>query len=268
VSARYVSVSWVGGAPAPPPALEEVSLTVRTGEILALLGPNGAGKSTVLRVVAGLLPVSSGEALALGASIALQVRRDRRAFARVVAYVGQSEGAAAGFGAFRVREIVAMGRAPHQGAWMSERADDAVAVDDAMKLCDLAALAERRAESLSGGEVRRVAIARALAQRPRILLLDEPAAFLDVRHRLELHDLLADVVAKTPMACIVTMHELAAAAKIAAQVALLKGGRLIASGAPDDVLTPEHLRAAFDASVHRGRDAATGEPYFVATRAS
>jgi iron complex transport system ATP-binding protein len=245
------------------PALEDVSLSVRTGEILALLGPNGAGKSSVLRVVAGLLPASSGDAQALGASIALQIRRDRRAFARAVAYVGQNEGAALGF---RVREIVAMGRAPHQGAWMSQRADDAAAVEEAIRLCDLAALADRSAESLSGGEMRRVAIARALAQRPRILLLDEPAAFLDVRHRLELHDVLQNVVADARLACIVAMHELAPAAKIAARVALLKRGRLIATGLPEDVLTPEHLRAAFDASVHQGRDAATGERYFVATR--
>ena len=93
-----------------------------------------------------------------------------------------------------------MGRAPHQDGWMRERPEDAAAIDDAIARCDLAAVAQRAVETLSGGEQRRVAVARALAARPRVLLLDEPAAFLDVRHRLEQCDLLADVVARDRIA--------------------------------------------------------------------
>jgi iron complex transport system ATP-binding protein len=150
---------------------------------------------------------------------------------------------------------------------MHERSEDTAAVAEALARCDLPALADRRVETLSGGELRRVALARALAQHPRILLLDEPAAFLDIRHRLELGALLADVASANHMACVVAMHELAGAARIASKAVLLKAGRMVASGGPHDVLTREHLRETFDADVHAGRDPATGEPYFVATRA-
>jgi iron complex transport system ATP-binding protein len=101
--------------------------------------------------------------------------------ARSVALVPQNEAVAAGF---RVRQVVAMGRAPHQGGWMRQTIEDRAAVDRAIERCDLGEIASRKIETLSGGEQRRVAIARALAQVPRLLLLDEPGAFFDVRHRL------------------------------------------------------------------------------------
>jgi iron complex transport system ATP-binding protein len=159
-----------------------------------------------------------------------------------------------------------MGRAPHQDLWMSERPEDAAAVARALERCDLTPLADRRVETLSGGELRRVAIARALAQGPRVLLLDEPAAFLDVRHRLELGALLASVSREDRIACLVAMHELSAAASLASQALLLKAGRVVACGRPAEVLTREHLAVAFDADVRPGRDGPTGEPYFVVAR--
>ena len=256
LSARYFRDSPGGDSST---ALVDVGLSVRAGEVLALLGPNGAGKSTLLRVLAGLLPPSAGSARVLGHTLPVV---DRRLYARAVAFVPQSEGIAFGF---RVRDVVAMGRAPHQGAWLRERAPDRLAVDEALDRCDLGALAERKVETLSGGELRRVAIARALAQRAQLLLLDEPGAFLDVRHQLDLDVLLAELT-REGTACIVALHELAAAARVASNVVLLKGGRVVASGAPVQALTPEHLRATFDADIRAGRDAATGELYFVTTR--
>ena len=154
---------------------------VRAGEVAALLGANGAGKSTLLRVAAGLLAPTTGTVAHR------RPRRRRRRAARSSRGGSRScRRARRSRSGFRVREVVAMGRAPHQGMWMRESAEDRAAVDDAMARCDLATFAERPVETLSGGEQRRVAIARALAQKPRVLLLDEPAAFLDVRHRLEL----------------------------------------------------------------------------------
>ena len=119
-------------------ALNDVSLSVRPGEILALLGPNGAGKSSVLRVVAGLLATCAGTARVdvpggfSGPSP--RAAGDRRAFSRAVAFLPQAEGVAVGF---RVREVVAMGRAPHQDGWMRESTQDTAAVDDALRKCDL-----------------------------------------------------------------------------------------------------------------------------------
>jgi iron complex transport system ATP-binding protein len=249
-------------APTSAPAVADVDLAVGPGEVTALLGANGAGKSTLLRVAAGLLQPQQGTARLFGREVRML---DRRQVARQVAFVPQTEEVAVGF---RVREVVAMGRAPHQDGWMRARAEDRAAVDDALARCDLAAFAERPVETLSGGEQRRVAIARALAQRPRVLVLDEPAAFLDVRHRLELHELLSDLARCDGIACLVAMHDLDAAARIASRVLLLRGGRVVAAGAPADVMTPARLRETFDADVDVGVHAASGARYFVALRAN
>ncbi|HEY8042461.1 MAG TPA: ABC transporter ATP-binding protein [Polyangiaceae bacterium] len=242
-------------------ALVRVTLVVRPGEVTALLGPNGAGKSTLLRVAAGLLRPTEGSVRLLGRPVE---RLDRRAIAREVALVLQSEAVAAGF---RVREVVAMGRAPHQDGWMRERPADRAAVDDALARCDLTRFADRAVDALSGGEQRRVAIARALAQQPRVLMLDEPAAFLDVRHRLELHELLGGVAARDRIACLVAMHDLDEASRLATRVVLMREGRVVAAGAPAEVMTPALLRETFDADVDVGTHATSGQRYFVPLRA-
>jgi iron complex transport system ATP-binding protein len=254
VTAGYGGYREAGTAP----ALEGVNLSVRAGEVAALLGPNGAGKSTLLRVAAGLLPAQAGIARIGGKDVRAI---ERRLAAREVALVPQTEEAAAGF---RVREVVAMGRAPHQSGWMRERAEDRAAVDEAMERCDLGGVADRLVETLSGGEQRRVAVARALAARPRVLLLDEPGAFLDVRHRLEQNALLVELSRRDGLACVVSMHDLDAAANVADVVVLLREGRVVAAGPPGDVMTPELLRATFDAEVDVGVHAASGRRYFVA----
>jgi iron complex transport system ATP-binding protein len=184
---------------------------------------------------------------------------ERRALARMVGIVAQADTAPAGF---RVREVVAMGRAPHQDGWMRERSTDRTAVEAALARCDLAQLAERPVEALSGGEQRRVAIARALAQEPRLLLLDEPAAFFDVRHRLSLAHLIGDLAARDGIACLVAMHDLDEAARLASHVLLLRGGRVVASGPPALAMTAPLLRQAFDAHIEVSLHAATGRFHF------
>ena len=253
VSARYPQATY--------PAVEDVSLRVEAGRVVALLGANGSGKSTLLRVASGLLEASAGGVRVLGRDIR---RFERRALARAVAIVPQTTPVALGF---RVREVVAMGRAPHQDGWMREGDEDRAAIEGALVRCDVAGLADRRVDELSGGEQRRVALARALAQRPRLLFLDEPAAFLDVRHRLDLHELLAHVASTEPLACVVAMHELDAAANLADQVLLLRRGRVLAAGSPDEVMTPERLRDAFDVDVEVSVHAPSGrKQFFVVSR--
>ncbi len=127
--------------------------------------------------------------------------------------------------------------------------EDKRVVGEALAQCDLGALAERRVDELSGGEQKRVAIARALAQKPRVLLLDEPAAFLDVRHQIALYDLLAESVAREDLACLVVMHDLNVASQYATRVVLAKEGRFVAVGAVDEVMT---YRTAPRDSVRRG----------------
>ncbi len=257
VSARYSSRRSAGTAEL---RLSGVDLTVHAGELVCVLGPNGAGKSTLVRVASGLLPPAEGEVKLLGKSLASMPRDD---VARVLAVVEQTQELAMGF---TVREVVAMGRAPHQGAWMRAGAADEEAVERALTRCDLVALASRPANALSGGEQKRVAIARALAQEPRVLLLDEPGAFLDVRHALDLYELLATEVKERGLACLVVMHDLNVAAQFADRVALVKAGRLVAVGPVEEVMTWRALKETFDADLYVGVNELTGARFFLPMR--
>ena len=242
------------------PAIERVSMDVSNGEVVAILGPNGAGKSTLLRAMAGSLPAASGTVKLDGEDVS---KTERRELARKVAFVTQTAEVAFGF---LVRDVVMMGRAPHQGGWMTAREDDERAVDDAMRALELGDLAKRRVDELSGGEQKRVAIARALAQAPQLLLLDEPGAFLDVRHQLALYDLLLDLAKTKNLAVALTMHDINAAAQYASRVALLKAGALVAIGSIEDVLTYRRLRETFDADLYCGVNDVNGARFFLPMR--
>ncbi|WP_394844522.1 ABC transporter ATP-binding protein [Pendulispora brunnea] len=243
-----------------PPVLDGVDLTVAEGELVALLGANGAGKSTLLRVLSGTLEPTSGQVRLFGTPLGAH---DRRALARTMAVVGQTEEMSFGF---RVRDVVMMGRAPHQGGWMRATDEDVSIVEEAIQSCDLAAFADRPVLALSGGEQKRVAIARALAQRPRVLLLDEPAAFFDVRHKIALYDLLVEQVARQKLACVVVMHDINIASQYASRVALMKAGRFLAVGKVDEVMTYARLRETFDTDLYVGVNELTGMRFFLPMR--
>lgn len=240
--------------------LRQVDLRVAAGEIVCVLGPNGAGKTTLVRVASGLLPPWSGEVRLLGEPLGARSRAD---VARALAVVEQMQEIAGGF---TVREVVAMGRAPHQGGWMRASDEDERVVEDALARCDLRALASRPARALSGGEQKRVAVARALAQEPKVLLLDEPGAFLDVRHQLDLYELLATEVKERGMACLVVMHDLNVAAQFADRVVLMKSGRVVAAGGVADVMTWKTLKETFDADLYCGVNDLTGARFFLPMR--
>jgi iron complex transport system ATP-binding protein len=223
--------------------ISAVDVEVRAGEVAVLLGPNGAGKSTLLRAVAGLLPLRRGEVRIDGVDVSAL---DRRALARLVALVPQVVHDAIGF---TVREVVAMGRSPHQGAWLTASEEDHRAVAHALDACGLVELADRRADQLSGGEAKRVAIARALAQGARVLLLDEAGAHLDIRHAEAMYALVQAEARSRRLACLAVMHDLNAAARWADQVVLLQAGKHIAAGPPEEVMTAPRLAEAFGAEM-------------------
>lgn len=241
------------------PTLRDVSLTLRSGELVVVLGPNGAGKSTLVRVMSGVLGVTAGVARAFGDDLAAL---DRPTIARRVAVVPQETDVAFGF---TVREVVAMGRAPHQSGWMRPSEDDARLVEDALAACDLAPLAARPVQELSGGEKRRVAIARALAQDTPALLLDEPTSTLDVRHQIALFDRLASAAGEG-LAVLAVMHDLNLAAQYATRVVLMRDGRVLADGAVEEVLTWRRLKDAFDADLYCGVNDLTGARFFLPMR--
>ncbi|CAN5318293.1 ABC transporter ATP-binding protein [soil metagenome] len=254
-----VSASYAQGTHSKS-AMDDVSLVVDHGELVALLGPNGAGKSTLIRVLAGTLSATKGTVRAFGAPLA---EMDRSAIARSIAVVPQHDEVAFGYS---VREVVAMGRAPHQRGWMWLASADEKQVREAIARCDLESLLERPVDQLSGGERKRVAIARALAQTPKVLLLDEPGAFLDVKHQLALYDLLVDLVAKESLAVVVSMHDLNAAAQWASRVALMKEGKLVAVGSVAEVMTYRRLKETFDAELYCGENELNGKRFFLPMR--
>ena len=245
---------------APRSQLHAVDMTLGAGELVCILGPNGAGKTTLVRVASGLLEPTAGKVRLLDADIASLSRVE---IARSLAVVEQQQEAAMGF---TVRDVVTMGRAPHQGAWMRPSESDTAAIEDALRRCDLVALAGRPAHALSGGEQKRVAIARALAQDPKVMLLDEPGAFLDVRHQLSLYELLATEVKERELACMIVMHDLNVAAQFADRIVLMKDGRVVAAGKVDEVMTWKTLKETFDTDLYCGVNDLTGARFFLPMR--
>jgi len=228
--------------------LHDVSLVVRPGELLALIGPNGAGKSTALAVLAGDLSPSAGSATLDGRALA-GWRLD--ALARRRAVLPQGSGLLFDF---PVREVVALGRAPH--ADRTTAGQDAVIVTAALAMAGLAGFADRCYTALSGGERARVHFARALAQvwdggeggAARYLLLDEPIAALDLAHQQQALAL-AHAWARAGFGVLAVLHDLSLAAQHADRLILLTDGRMLAEGAPVEVLTPGNLATAYGVEV-------------------
>jgi iron complex transport system ATP-binding protein len=215
-----------------------VSVGVAAGELLAVTGPNGSGKTTLLRGLLGLVPLAAGTASVDGRAVGTWTRAE---LARVVGVVTQREETVF---PLRVEETVLLGRYARLGPLSPVGADDRRAVAAALERCDVAHLAQRRVDELSGGEWQRVRVARALAQEPRALVLDEPSASLDVRHAMELFELVAELAAAGLAALLVT-HELNLAARFADRILLLDEGRAAALGSPLEVLTRERLSDVF-----------------------
>ena len=233
---ELVSVSLAQGERA---VLAGASLSLEFGEVLVLAGRNGAGKTTLLRIATGLLAPDTGSVLLEGRPLAARTRRE---VARALALVPQDTSVPF---PFTVEEIVLLGRAPHLGAFGFESREDRRIAGVCMERLGIGALAQRSIQELSGGELQLAMIARALAQTPRILLLDEPVAHLDLAHRLALEELLRSL-AREGRAALLVSHDLAGAARVADRIALLAAGCVLACGTPREVLRPELMREAFE----------------------
>jgi iron complex transport system ATP-binding protein len=220
-------------------ALTGVSLSVGPGEFHAVLGPNGSGKTTLVRIALGGLTPLVGRADVIDRPASQWPRQD---LARLVGVVPQRED---NLFPQRVRETVLLGRYPHLSLWGRERAEDHDAVDRALAACDVLHLADRWLWTLSGGEYQRVRIARALAQEPKLLVLDEPAVSLDLKHEMGLFELVLGLVHAQGLGVLMITHDLNLAARFADSLLLLNEGRTAASGAPADVLTQEIVETVF-----------------------
>ncbi|MEX5635121.1 ABC transporter ATP-binding protein [Parafrankia sp. FMc2] len=236
--------------------VRELTVDCAPGTFVGLLGPNGSGKSTVLRTIYHALRPHAGTVLLDGRDL----HRDLgpRAAARQVAALAQEHG---GDVTLSVRAVVGTGRLPHQNAWSPTSPGDTTVIDEALRTVRMAEKAQRPFTSLSGGEKQRVLLARALAQQPRLLVLDEPTNHLDIGSRLDLLDLIHSL----GITVLAALHDLDLAAAYCDVVHVMADGRVVASGTPVDVLTPDLLRTVFGVRAHRGIHPLTGRPHFAFT---
>jgi iron complex transport system ATP-binding protein len=218
--------------------LFDVSFEVKPGELWALLGPNGAGKSTLLKVVLGVLSPERGAVRVEGDDAA---QLSRTELARRIAWVPQTIAEGTGFSAL---ELVLMGRAPYLGSWGLPGAADVERARALLSEVGLSALCDRSLDEMSGGERRLCWLARARMQQAKVLLLDEPTAFLDVKHQVQCLRQLAEL-ARSGVAVLAVLHDVNLAAEWATHAALLREGRLVGAGPKGQVLTPEALTALY-----------------------
>jgi iron complex transport system ATP-binding protein len=240
--------------------LDHLSFHVDAGEILGVVGPNGSGKSSLLKVLSGFLPAGEGEVRLSGLSLG---KRSQADIARLVAVVPQEY---AQVFPFTVAETVLMGRFPHRTArWWSmgigdETVNDLGCAHRSMVDTDVLPLADRLVSDLSGGERQRVMIARALAQEPKILLLDEPTAFLDLQHQIEICAIVRRLKEKRGLTVVLVSHDLNLASQYCDRILMLKAGALFRLGPPHDVVDVDVLRAVYGCDVLIDRHPESGVP--------
>jgi len=233
-----------------PDFLGPVSLTVCPGECWAIVGPNGAGKSTLLRLMAGLHKPGSGRISLNGVKLSRVGVRGR---AKRVAFMPQATSQNHDFNA---RELVLMGRFPHRSLGLFESAGDVAIAERAMKQTKTLCFANRSVATLSGGESQRVHLAAALAQEPGLLLLDEPTASLDLQHQISIFSILKETASRGGRggrAVVVVTHDVNLAANYCTHALLLHEGKVVASGAPADVLSPERLEPVYGVKLAEAR---------------
>ncbi|MGK9220929.1 MULTISPECIES: ABC transporter ATP-binding protein [unclassified Microbacterium] len=234
--------------------VDGVDLVVPAGRISVIVGANACGKSTLLKTISRLIPARSG-------GVVLDGRRidevPTKQLARTLGLLPQQPIAPEGIA---VADLVGRGRHPHQKLFRSWTAEDERAVAEALEATGIADLADRSVDELSGGQRQRVWIAMALAQETGILLLDEPTTFLDVTHQIEVLDLLTDLNRRRGTTIVMVLHDINLAARYADHLFALRAGRLIASGAPGDVVTSELISDVFDLDALVITDPVSGTP--------
>jgi iron complex transport system ATP-binding protein len=223
--------------------IKDVNLSVDRGRIIGLLGANGAGKSTLLKLLTGILSTKHGKILYSGREMKYLSKRE---ISKRIAYVPQSP--AFGF-PFTVSEIIKMGRAPYLGRFEFENDKDNEIAFQAMETVGITHLQDRLVSEISGGEKQLTSFARALAQEPELMVLDEPATFLDVKHKTEILRLLIKLKNERNISIIAATHDVFSGLFYFDRLVILKDGEILAEGECDRVLTDDILSKAYNIDV-------------------
>jgi iron complex transport system ATP-binding protein len=222
------------------PVLKKIDLEIKKGEIIGILGPNGCGKTTLLKLLNRNLHPESGRILMKEKDLESISKRE---IARHIAVVPQSNEIRF---AFSVRDIVMMGRMPFLNQFQGESSEDARIVDEAMRKTNIMAFADRPINTMSGGERQRVIIARAIAQKPEIILLDEPTLHLDICHQFEVLDLMKKLSDENDLTVVIVSHDLPMVVKYCDRIVLIHDHNIFAIGTPEEVLTGENMKTVFN----------------------
>ena len=240
--------------------LHEISLSVASGEMIGIVGPNGSGKTTFLKILSAVLR-GQGEVVINGRNIESYGRRE---LSKLFAVVQQEP--RVNF-PFTAAEIVLMGRASHHSVFSLEGRRDLEVAHASMDLTDSFSLANRYLHELSGGEKQRVMIARALAQEPEIFLLDEPSAFLDLKHQVQVFELLRRLNRERSLTIVAALHDLNLAALFFPRLIVLRNGQIYRDGSPTEVLTEETIEEVYGIRVRIDRDPVSSKPQIFLTLA-
>ncbi|CAM3214783.1 ferric citrate ABC transporter ATP-binding protein FecE [Pseudomonas floridensis] len=241
--------------------VQDLSFSPPPGKVTALIGPNGCGKSTLLKAFARILTPQSGSLSLDGKAYRELSARD---LARKVAFLPQVLPIPEGVS---VRQLVAYGRSPHNSLWGRLSGADQHSVDQALQRMELNTLADRPLSDLSGGQRQRAWLAMILAQDAAIVLLDEPTTYLDISHQVELLDLMRALSAEGKTV-ITVLHDINQACRYADHLAVMQAGRLVASGAPGEVLDAELVCRVFDVQVQIMREPVAGTPMCIVERST
>ena len=241
----------------PEAVLKELSCSIDEGMIFGILGPNGSGKSTLLKLLARVFSAQHGTIHLFGQNVQ---HLSQAEIARRVAFVPQETQQ---IFPFTIGEMVLMGRFPHHaglGGWHWEDSEDLAMAETAMQDLDVAHLAERLITDVSGGERQRAIIARALAQAPQVLLLDEPTAFLDLHHQLDIARILRQLNRARGLTVVLVSHDLNLASQYCDQLMLLDHGHIVKTGSPEEVIRPDVIEQVYGCAVLVDRHPQSGMP--------
>lgn len=253
IELKDISFSYTGVAD----VVRDISVKIGRGEFVGILGPNGSGKTTLLKIISGTMKPDKGHVLIDGSGLSGMRHRER---ARKIAVVPQESAIPFSFSSL---EVVLMGRAPYLPLFGFESKEDISIARKMMEDTDVIQFEKRPIQELSGGEKQRVIVARALAQKPKILLLDEPTTFLDIRHQMDLYRLIKRKNSEDGLTVITVVHDINLASTFCDRIIFLKEGKIIADGTPHEVVRYAKIREVFDTDVYVGINDLTGMPYYV-----
>ena len=235
--------------------IDNLSLNIKKGEIISIIGPNGSGKSTLLKALSRFIKKEEGQVILLGKSLDAMRSND---IAKVLAMLSQQNSSPEDI---TVKELVYYGRIPHKKWYEQRTREDEEIVTWALKNTGLEKYSDRKVARLSGGERQRVWLAMSLAQKPDILFLDEPTTYLDMCHQLELMELVKEINEKFNMTIVMVLHDLNQASRYSTRVIIMKDGKIVAEGKPEDVIVKDIIHDVYNVKCCISKDPVSNRPH-------